>query len=95
MKPAVVLLGFVLGSAAAITFALGGVAIVFAVLRPDYPRLAGELPSLLVNLGLFAALTVTAALSFYGQVRGRPWRVLSIGLLLVGLGLVGWMQWPR
>ena len=95
MKPAVVLLGFVLGSAAAITFALGGVAIVFAVLQQDYPRLAGEMPSLLVNLGLFAALTGMAAMSFYGQVHGRPWRVLSIGLLLAGLGLIGWLQWPR
>jgi hypothetical protein len=94
MTPAVVLLGFVLGSAAAITFALGGVAIVFAVLRPDYPRLAAELPWLLVNLGLFAALTGTAALSFYGHIHARPWRVPSIGLLLVGLGLIGWLQWP-
>ena len=39
MRPTVVVLGFVLGSAAAITFALAGTAIVFVALRSEYPRL--------------------------------------------------------
>ena len=43
MRPAVVVLGFVLGSAVAITFALAGTAIVFVILRSEYPRLDGEL----------------------------------------------------
>lgn len=94
MRPTVVLLGFVLGSAAAITFALFGVAVVFAVLRSEYPRLAAELPALLLDLGLFAALTAVAGASFYGQWHARRWGPLAVGLLLLGIGLVGWLKWP-
>jgi len=46
MRPSVVLLGFVLGSAGAITFGLLGVAVVFTWLLPEYPRLENELPTL-------------------------------------------------
>ena len=95
MKPSVVLLGFVLGSAAAITFGLFGVAVVFTWLRPEYPRLDAELPSLWGSLGLFAVLTCTSAVSFYGQLRGKAWRRAAVTLLLVGIGAIGWYHWPR
>lgn len=94
IRPTVMLLGFVLGSAAAITFALIGVAIVFAVLGPEYPRLTAELPMLLKDLGLFAALTAMAGASFYGQLRARRWGPLAVGVLLLGIGLVAWLKWP-
>lgn len=92
MRPSVVLLGFVLGSAAAITFGLGGVAVVFAVLKKDYPRLASELPVLLVNLALFSVLTAIAALSFYGQMQRRRWRYAAHTGLLLGIVVVAWMH---
>jgi hypothetical protein len=94
MKPSVVLLGFVLGSAASITFALVGVVIVFWLLGSEYPRLSSEYPTLLASLGMFAALTVVAGLSFYGQLRERPWRGVAIVALVLGLGLIGWYHWP-
>ncbi len=95
MKPSVVLLGFVLGSAAAITFGLLGVAVVFTWLLPDYPRLESELPTLWRSLGMFAGLTCVAALSFYGQLRMKSWRWPAIVVLLVGMAAIGWIQWPR
>ena len=94
MRPAVVLLGFVLGSAAAITFALVGVAVVFGVLRPEYPRLGAELRPLLTSLGEFAVLTGLAAASFYGCLHERRWRKPVVGGLLLWLGVVGWRHWP-
>ena len=89
------LLGFVLGSTGAITFGLLGVAVVFTWLLPEYPRLESELPTLWRSLGMFAALTGLAALSFYGQLRMKRWRSLPTSLLLAGLGAVGWILWPR
>ena len=94
MRPSVALLGFVLGSAAAITFGLAGVAVVFVLLKKDYPRLAVELPALLANLAAFMALTAVAALSFYGQIRRHRWRHVAIGALLLGIGALAWMHRP-
>ncbi len=95
MRPSVALLGFVLGSAAAITFALAGVAVVFTVLRSEYPRLDSELPALLGSLAMFAGLTAVAGVSFYGQIRGAAWRWPALAALLFGLAFAAWFYWPR
>jgi hypothetical protein len=94
MRPSVMLLGFALGSAAAISFSLGGVAIVFIVLRADYPRFDTELPALLGSLGVFGGLTVIAGLAFYGQLREAAWRHVAVGVLLAGLAGATWFYWP-
>jgi hypothetical protein len=94
MRPSVVLLGFALGSAASITFALLGVAVVFAVLGSEHPRLRSEFPTLLSSLALFAVLTAAAAASFYGQLRVKPWRRFAIAALFGGLAGVAWVYWP-
>ena len=88
MRPAVVILGFIMGSAAAITFALAGTAIVFTFLRSEYPRLDGELPSLLLNVALFGLLTTAAASSFYGEIKHRSWRYAAWGVMLLALAAV-------
>jgi uncharacterized transporter YbjL len=96
VRPAVVILGFVLGSAAAITFALAGTMVVFVVLRDEYPRLEGELASLAISLTLFALLTGAAAGSFYGEIRQRGWRRLALAALMVMLAVVAaYHAWPR
>jgi len=95
LRPSVVLLGFVMGSTGAITFGLLGVAVVFTWLRPEYPRLESELPTLWRSLGMFGALTCLAALSFYAQLRMKDWRWPAIVVLLLGIAAVGWIQWPR
>ncbi len=94
MRPSVVILGFVLGSAAAISFSLAGVVIVFAVLRSDYPRLDAELPALLGSFGIFGALTVVAGFAFYGQLRNTTWRRRAVIALLIGLAAATWFYWP-
>ena len=85
MRPVVVVLGFVLGSAAAITFALSGTAIVFLLLRAEHPRLDAEIGELMVNVGLFALLTTAAAASFVGVLRERAWRGRALSALLAVL----------
>jgi hypothetical protein len=94
MKPSVMLIGFVLGSAAAITFSLSGVAIVFLYLRPDYPRLEGEIQPLLLHLGIFSGLTVLAGLSFYAELKRPPWRMAAAVGLGLGLIAVTAFYWP-
>lgn len=95
MRPAVVVLGFVLGSAAAITFALAGTMIVFVALRSEYPRLEGELRPLLISLALFSLLTVAAGSTFYGELKERRWRRIALGALLVSLAAVAaYHAWP-
>ena len=96
MRPAVVVLGFVLGSAAAITFALAGTTIVFVTLRSEYPQLADELRPLLVSVGLFSALTAAAAASFYGEIKRMRWRRLAQAALIVMLTIVAaYHAWIR
>ena len=96
MRPAVVVLGFVLGSAAAITFALAGTTIVFLALGNKYPQLEGELRPLLISVGLFSLLTVAAGVSFYGELRERRWRRAALAVLFVILvAVAAYFGWPR
>jgi hypothetical protein len=85
------MLGFVLGSSAAIALALFGTVIVFLFLRSEHPQLEAELSSLLMSAGLFAMLTVVAAFSFYGQIKTRAWRHAAlVALLLVLITVAGY-----
>jgi hypothetical protein len=84
-----------LGSAAAITFALLGTAIVFVALRSEYPRLAAELEPLSVSVALFSLLTLAAAASFYGELKHKQWRGISWLALGVTLAAVAaYYAWP-
>jgi hypothetical protein len=58
---------------------------VFLVLGPEHPELRSEVGPLLSHLWRFSVLTVTAALSFYGLLRQRPWRRLSVTALVLVL----------
>lgn len=95
MRPSVVVLGFVLGTAVSVLFSLVGVAVIFLVLGPRYPRIEAEAGSLVVGLAFFAALTVFAALSFYGVLKQRAWRLAALVPLAVTLGAIGWYYWPE
>jgi hypothetical protein len=96
MRPAVVVLGFILGSAAAITFALVGTLVVFVVLRSEYPQLEGEFEPLLISGGLFSLLTIAAGSSFYGEIKQRAWRRAAWPALFAVLVVVAaYHAWPR
>jgi hypothetical protein len=88
MRPTVIVLGFILGSAAAITFALGGTTIVFLVLRGSHPRLEAELGELLINVGLFLVLTAAAAVSFFAEIKGLEWRGRATAALVAAMVVV-------
>lgn len=94
MRPGFVVLGFVFGSAAAITLSLAGVMVVFAVLRSEHPRLETELGPLWTHLGLFSILTVFAGLSFYAEHERPAWRRAALAGLAVMLVGVGYYYWP-
>jgi len=88
-------LGFVLGSAASVTFSLAGVTIVYLVLQAEYPRISSEFPAVLVGLAMFGALTAVAAASFYGELKRCWWRAPVFLLLALGLAGIGWYYWPE
>ena len=88
MRPGVVVLGFVLGSAAAISFALAGTAVVFIVLRAEYPRLDSELGALLTGVGLFLLVTAAAGASFYSHLKDLRWRHMALACLTASLAVV-------
>lgn len=94
MRPSIILLGFVLGTAASILFSLIGVAVIFLVLGPEYPRLRTEADSLFVNLAFFALLTLFAALSFYGVLKQRRWKAAALVPTVLLLAVIGWYYWP-
>jgi hypothetical protein len=95
MRPSLILIGVVLGTAGAVMFSLVGVAVIFLVLGRDYPRLEAETGSLLVNLGFFGVLTLFAALSFYSVLKARPWRVAAVVPMVITLGAIAWYYWPE
>jgi|SRR5579883_1819539 len=95
MRPFTVLIGIVLGSAASITFSLGVVLVVFAILAGRHPVLAQEFPHLLASLCVFACLTASSAGSFLGQAAGRPWRRWAHLLTALCLAVVVLVFWPR
>jgi hypothetical protein len=95
MRPFTVLIGIVLGSSASITFGLGAVLIVFAILHGKHPDLSRDLPHLLASLASFGVLTAASAGSFVGQVRARPWRGWAHLVTVICLGGVVLLYWPR
>jgi hypothetical protein len=94
MYPLAMLLGVVLGSVLSIALGLGLVALVFWLLKSDYPRLEAEFIPLVASLGIFIVLTVVAAVSFYAELKRKPWRLLAQLLLLATLLATGWHYWP-
>lgn len=93
MRPLAILLGIILATSVSITFVLVVVDFIYLVLRDDYPRLAGELPSLAIATVLFVILTAVAAGSFYAHVKQLAWRswgYLGLVAMLLAVGLYFW-----
>jgi hypothetical protein len=95
MRPLAVLNAIVFGSAAAISFGLGGVLVIFLILQGQYPQMRAEFPVLVRSSVLFALLAAISGASLLGMLRGRPWRWLAhaaMWLVVVGIAAI---YWPR
>ena len=93
MQPLTILIGVVLGSAAATTFALGATLVVFLVLAGEHPPFKAEQPLLAVYALIFAVLTALAAVSFVAELKRRRWRVwaqLAMWSSLAGVAALYW-----
>lgn len=95
MKPLTVLLGIVLGSAAALAVSLTMTGIVFLLLPEYAARLAPEKLPLLTALAWSWSLTLVAAASFVGELRGLAWRRAAQAVVLLLLAALAWRYWPR
>lgn len=95
MRPLAVLNAIVFGSAAAITFGLGGVLVIFLILQGQYPQMRAEFPVLVRSSVLFAVLAAVSGASLLGMLKGRPWRwVAHAAMWLVVVGIAA-IYWPR
>ena len=95
MRPLAVLNAIVFGSAAAITFGLVGVLVIFLILQGEYPQMRMEFPVLVRSSALFALLAGVSGASLLGMLQDRRWRWLAhAGMLLVIAGITA-IYWPR
>jgi hypothetical protein len=95
MRPLAVLNAIVFGSAAAITFGLGGVLVIFLILQGQYPQMRAEFPVLIRSSGLFALLAAVSGASLLGMLKGRPWRWVAHAAMWLVVVSIAAIYWPR
>lgn len=95
MRPFAVLNAIIFGSAAAITFGLGGVIVIFLVLKGRYPEMLGEFGTLLQGAGVFALLTLTSGTSLFATLKARSWRHAAQTLMWLCVLALVLLYWPR
>lgn len=95
MRPAAVLNAIVFGSATAISFGLGGVLVVFLVLKGRHPEMSSELPTLVRSGVMFAVLAAVSGASLFAMLKELRWRwIAQAGMWLVIAGITA-LYWPR
>lgn len=95
MKPFAVLNAIIFGSAAAITFGLTGVLIVFLFLRGRHPEMNSEFGALIRGESAFVVLLAASGLSLLATLKQRPWRHFAqAGMWLATAGIV-LLYWPK
>jgi hypothetical protein len=94
MRPLAVLIGIVMGSTVSITLGLVMTAVVFLLLPEHRDRLAVEEGPLARAFLLSLALSAVAACSFYGEIRGRRWRLAAHAGLVALTCTAAWVYWP-
>lgn len=95
MRPLAVLNAIIFGSTAAITFGLGGVLVIFLVLKGRYPEMSGEFPALLRSSVLFAALAGVSGASLFSLLKERRWRWLAQAAMWLVIAGIAVLYWPR
>ena len=94
MRPLTILLGIVMGSTVSLSIGLIGTWIVILFLPQDADRFAPEHAPLLEAMAIFTALAAATAVSFYGDLRTRTWRLAAHAVSFVLLALTIWVYWP-
>ena len=95
MRPLAVLNAIVFGSAAAITFGLLGVVVIFLVLKGSNPVMGTEFPALLKSSVVFALLAAVSGASLLAMLKTLKWRWLAqaaMWAVVVGIALLYWPE---
>lgn len=95
MRPLAVLNAIVFGSAAAITFGLLGVVVIFLVLKGSNPALSTEFPALLRSGAVFAALAAVSGASLLALLKTLKWRwwaQLAMWAVMAGIAMLYWPE---
>jgi hypothetical protein len=95
MRPLTAVNAIVLGSAAAITFGLTGVLVIYIILKDRHPQLAQEFGPLLRSSGQFTVLTIVAAVSFRASIKNLWWQWIAQAAMWLTVVTIGLLYWPR
>lgn len=95
MRPLAVLNAIIFGSAAAITFGLSAVVIVYLILEQRHPQLASEFGLLLRSDAVFASLAVVSGISLFAMLKGLRWRwIAQMAMWFTVAATFAW-YWPK
>jgi hypothetical protein len=95
MRPLTVVNAIILGSAAAITFGLTAVLVIYLILRGRHPELASEFGPLVRSSLQFAVLTIVSAASFVAMLKTLRWRWIAQTAMWFTVLAIGLLYWPR
>jgi hypothetical protein len=95
MRPLAVLNAIVFGSAAAITFGLLGVVVIFLVLKGSNPVMNDEFPALVRSSAVFAVLAVVSGASLWSLLKTRQWRWWAQASMWMAVAGIGLLYWPK
>lgn len=95
MRPLTVLNAIIFGSAAAITFGLTAVIIIYLVLKGRHPELATEFVPLLKSSAQFALLAAVSGASLLAMLKELQWRWIAQTAMWFTTVAIGLLYWPR
>lgn len=95
MRPLAVLNAIVFGSAAAITFGLLGVVVIFLVLKGSNPVMNDEFPALVRSSAVFAVLATVSGASLWALLKTRQWRWWAQGAMWMAVAGIALLYWPK
>ncbi|HUL18959.1 MAG TPA: hypothetical protein VLV29_06790 [Steroidobacteraceae bacterium] len=95
MRPLAALLAILTGSAVALTVGLLLTWVTILFLPAQEARFAPEHGTLLKAIGVFGLFAAIAALSLYGELRERRWRLGAHGATVGMFAVTVWAYWPK
>lgn len=95
MRPLAVLNAIVFGSAAAITFGLLGVVVIFLVLKGSNPAMTSEFPALVRGSAAFAVLAATSGASLWALLKTLKWRWWAQAAMWTAVAGIAVLYWPE